>query len=138
MLESMSEKLRIPQIVSDVIKHYNECYAEGKIERCMHCLDCIAFACIYSEILNLQLPRGGVPYAIKGDSHEWNFIKFLKSTITKEYLPCERALSEKEIQEFALALLRIPPEHRRFIRASLICHSEFKKPKYIKGLETLK
>ena len=134
MLESMSEKLKIPQIVSDVIKHYNECYAK----HCIHCLDCIAFACIYSEILNLQLPRGGTPYVVKGDSHEWNFVKFLKSTITKEYLPCERALSEKKIQEFAWALLRIPPEHRKIIRRSLICHSEFKQPTYVKGLETLK
>jgi len=118
---------KIPKIVKRVIDHYNDCFVKRD---CIHCPDCIAFAMIFSEILEMRLPPQGVPYVIPGDSHYWNFIKFLLSTITKEYLPCDRALDYETIKKFALALLRVPIDLRGSLRKRLICHAEFKMSEY--------
>ena len=121
----------IPKKVLSVIKHYNECFAEKN--RCLHCGDCVAFALIYSEILNLRLPPRGQPYAV-GPGYAWNFVKFLGSTISREYLPCDRALPYERVKSFAWALLRLSIPTRRRIRNHLLAHCEFKDPTYCDGL----
>jgi len=119
---------KIPKMVHKVIKHYNRCYMEEN--RCIHCPDCIAFAIIFSEILELRMPPKGIPYAVPGTSYYWIFTKFLGSSISKEYIPCERALEYEEVKKFAWALLRLPVDLRGDLRKSLICHSEFKSTCY--------
>ncbi len=116
--------MRIPKHVLEVLNHYNECYS--KANRCLHCGDCIAFALLISEHLNLWLPPPGVPYIV-GDTGQWLFVKFLASTISAEYLPCryDRALPRDKVKKFARALLRLPLQVRQHIRSSLIAHDEF-------------
>jgi len=127
----MEKRVKIPKKVLDVIAHYNQCFAERG--RCLHCNDCIAFALINSESLKLRLPPRGVPYSV-GLGHAWNFVKFLASTISKEYLPCERALPYKRIKSFAWALLRLSITERRHVRSCLITHAEFLEPTYTDGV----
>jgi len=119
----MEEK--IPKHVIDIIQHYRECWE--KANRCIHCGDCIAFALAFSENSELWLPPRGVPYSY-GDTGEHSFVKFLSSTISSAYLPCNygRALSKKRIDRFAKALLRLPLEARKSIRSvTFLAHAEF-------------
>jgi len=127
-------EVQVSKKILRVIEHYNECFAER--ERCLHCNDCIAYALIVSEALELKLPRGQ-PYSI-GQGHAWNFIKFLGSTISREYLPCDRALSYEQIKDFAKSLLHLPLETRRQLRGCLICHVEFTEPNYTDGVHVCK
>jgi len=121
-----------PKIVLDVIKHFGECYVAH--DRCLHCNDCIAFALIYSETMQVRMPPPGVPYSV-GLGHEWNFVKFLGSTIAKEYLPCPHALSYEKVKRFAWSLLRLSRGERARLRECLLCHSEFKEPAYSDSVE---
>jgi hypothetical protein len=126
-----NERVTIPQKIIRVLKHYSECYV--KRARCLHCNDCIAYALISSEALNVELPSRGVPYSVS-QGHAWNFVKFLGSTIAKEYLPCDRALAYETVKDFAFALLRLPVEARRHLRCSLLAHAEFTEPEYTDGV----
>jgi hypothetical protein len=119
----------LPKKVVKVVEHYNNCFAKD----CMHCIDCIAFALIYSEALNLKIPCNFTPYVI-GPGHAWNFVKFLGSSISREYLPCDRALPYKQVKDFAFSLLRLPIETRKLARFSLIAHTEFLDSKYSDGI----
>ena len=123
--------MKIPEKIRVVLNYYGECFA--KRDRCLHCNDCIAFALIYSETLALRLPPKGVPYVVK-PGHAWNFVKFLCSTISREYLPCDRALPYEQIKSFAWSLLRLPLKVRAEIRSHMICHSEFTSSKYSDGV----
>jgi len=118
------KNLRIPKHVLKVIDHYNECFL--KADRCLHCNDCIAFALLLSEHLNLWLPPPGVPYIV-GGTGQWIFVKFLVSSISADYLPCKygRALSRQDVKRFAWALLRLPLQARQRIRSALMAHDEF-------------
>ena len=118
-----------------MVNHYNECYAQR--DRCLHCNDCIAFALIYSEALKLRLPPRGVPYAVE-HGHAWNFVKFLGSTISREYLPCERALPYAKVRDFAWALLRLPLDARAWLRGCLICHCELASRSYQHGIRVFR
>ena len=127
-------KAEIPKHVSKVLEHYNGCFA--KRDRCIHCGDCIAFALIYSEALQLRLPPRGVPYMLQ-PGHAWNFVKFLTTSISRPYLRCDRALPANKIRKFALSLLRLPFKARSQIRRQLFCHSEFKSEEYTPGILVL-
>jgi len=125
------DKARIPKAITSILKYYNECFV--KRGRCMHCGDCIAFALIYSEALQLRLPPRGVPYMLQ-PGHAWNFVKFLTSSISRPYLRCDRALPANKIKKFALSLLRLPFKTRSQIRGFLFCHAEFEFDEYAPGI----
>jgi hypothetical protein len=135
LVESESEALKVPKKVWAVLDHYNECFVQRN--RCLHCNDCIAFALIYSEALNVKLPPRGVPYMV-APGHAWNFVKFLGSTISREYLPCDRALPYEQVRSFAWSLLRLPMEARQHIRAVIFTHTEFSQTEYDVGVKTFK
>jgi len=106
------------------ISHFDECFV--KENRCIHCLDCVAFALLYAEENNLTEPSSPVEYIIEGTSKFWNFKKFLLSTIAEEYLPCKMALTYEEVWELADLLLRLTNKQKRVLRRNLLCHTEFK------------
>jgi hypothetical protein len=104
---------------------------------CIHCCDCIAYALIASEELKLELPRGA-PYMVVEPSHHWAFVKFLGSTISRDYLPCGRALCYEDVKDFAWSLPRLPVEVRRQLRSTLAAHTEFKARAYTGGVKVLR
>ncbi len=110
------------------IRHFDQCFA--KENRCLHCLDCIAFALLYAEDNNLTEPSAPVEYIIEGDNKFWIFKKFLLSTIVNDpnyqYLPCKRALSYDKVSELADLLLKLTKKQKKALRQTLLCHAEFK------------
>lgn len=123
----MKPNLDVKKIVK-YINHFNKCFA--KENRCLHCLDCIAFALLYAEDNNLTEPSAPVEYMIEGDNKFWNFKKFLLSTIVNDpyhqYLPCKNALTYDEVWELADLLLKLAKKQKKTLRRNLLCHTEFK------------
>jgi|GEM_PF-3760369 len=123
----MKTKINIKKIL-EYLRHFDQCFTKKK--RCIHCLDCIAFALLYAEDNNLTEPSAPVEHLITGNNKFWLFKKFLLSTIVNEpnyqYLPCERALSYNQVSELADLLLKLTKEQKKALRQKLLCHAEFK------------
>ncbi|MHC1610886.1 MAG: hypothetical protein ACXQTW_04710, partial [Candidatus Methanospirareceae archaeon] len=85
-LERLRMKYKIPKVVIDVLKHYNECFPRG----CTFCLDCIAFAISYSEFSNLQpSPESG--FWMTKERHLIDgFIRFLMNVLVIRKSYCKR------------------------------------------------
>jgi len=113
-----------PKYVQEILNWFHECWAEVN---CILCLDCIAFA--LKTIEDAPVLKVRRSYIIK-PGKVWNFIKFLMSTISKGYNPCNRCkFNPVTIRKFGRWILRLTPDQRKGLRASIFCHAEFKPSK---------
>ena len=113
--------MKIPKYVEKIHDYFDECYLNQK--RCIHCYDCISFALIFAQKEKSYLPPQGVIFST-ADGNENTFIKFLCSTITKEYLRCNRGITYKIAYKYSKWLLRLSKEDKEQFRKNCLCHTE--------------
>jgi len=111
--------VKVPKYVREVLDRLTRCFEERD---CLHCSDCVAFALMYLDATGVRLRRGDIFHSREGVV----FVKFLVSTMSREYMPCERCPDENAVEKFAEGLLRLDDEAREEVMEMFPHHSEFK------------